>query len=149
MPRYFAALCFAVLAGRAQAQDYHLGPLRIEQPWSRTPPQAPAAAVYFTLKNTGQKADTLLGVSTPRAGEAMLHQSMQNGNTMTMREADHGVALPPGAAVRFKPGGLHVMLMALKKPLASVERFPLTLHFANAGKITIQVDVSPNEPANR
>lgn len=148
MLRNFVALSLVALAGLAQAQDYQLGPLRIEQAWSRTPPPQAPAAVYFTLKNTGQKADTLLGVSTPRAGEAMLHQSMQSGNAMTMREAGHGVALPPGSTVRFKPGGLHVMLMDLKKPLASGERFPLTLRFAHAGKITIQVDVSPNGPSD-
>jgi copper(I)-binding protein len=149
MRRLLAALCVVslLLPALTWARDYRLGPLRIETPWSRTPPpQAPAAAVYFTLQNTGKQADTLVSVSTPRAAEAMLHQSMESNGVASMKAADAGVALPAGATVAFKPGGLHVMLMGLKTPLKEGDRFPLTLHFAQAGKITIEITVAAAAP---
>jgi hypothetical protein len=146
MPRLLAALCAAVFALPALAHDYSFGPLRIAHPWSRpAPPQAPAA-VYFTLKNTGKLDDKLLSVSTPAAGDAMLHQNLNLSGTMQMRPLEAGVALPAGGTVEFKPGGLHVMLVDIKKPLKDGEFFPLTLLFAHAGKVTVKVAVSSKAP---
>ena len=45
---------------------------------------------------------------------------------MKMRAVD-AVELPAGKAVILKPGGLHVMLMDLKKPMADGDSVPLTL----------------------
>jgi len=43
--------------------------------------------------------------------------------------------------VELKPGGYHIMLMDLKRPLNAGETFPITLHFARAGDITATVVV--------
>lgn len=149
MRRLFAALCVVSLLHPAQgwARDYHLGALSIEAPWSRTPPpQAPAAAVYFTLRNIGAKPDTLLSASTPRASETMLHRSMDSNGVTSMQSAEEGVKIAPGATVAFKPGGLHIMLMGIKTALKEGDHFPLTLHFAHAGKVTVEVTVAASAP---
>ena len=41
----------------------------------------------------------------------------------------------------MRPGGLHIMLMGLKRKLKRGERFPLTLRFAAAGEVTVMVSV--------
>lgn len=147
MLRLLAVLLAATFALPALAQDFNHGGLHIGNPWSRTPPpNAPAAAVYFTLKNSGKQPDKLLSVSTPRAAEAMLHQNIDNNGVMQMRAAEAGIALPAGATVEFKPGGLHVMLMGIKQALQNGQVFPLTLNFARAGKVTVPVVVSTNAP---
>lgn len=141
MPRLFAAVLAAAFAMPALAHDYTLGALRIGHPWSRAaPPNAPAA-VYFTLNNSGKQADQLLSVTSPIAAEAMLHQNLENNGVMQMRELAHGVALPPGATVKLQPGGLHVMLIGIKQPLPDGAKFPLTLRFAKAGRVTVEVMV--------
>jgi copper(I)-binding protein len=58
---------------------------------------------------------------------------------MKMRPAEGSVNLAPGALVEFKPGGYHIMLLDLKQELEEGQNVPLTLTFAKAG--TIQVDV--------
>lgn len=60
---------------------------------------------------------------------------------MRMREVTDGVAVAPGTTVKFAPGGYHIMLMGLKQPLKAGDRFPLTLKFAKAGSVTVDVQV--------
>jgi copper(I)-binding protein len=59
---------------------------------------------------------------------------------MRMREVD-SVDLPAGKKIVFEPGGYHIMLLGLKKKLVEGERFPLTLEFEKAGKITVDIAV--------
>ena len=40
--------------------------------------------------------------------------------------AVESVALPAGKRIEFKPGGYHVMLMDLAKPLVAGDKVPLT-----------------------
>ena len=53
------------------------------------------------------------------------------------------IVIAPGQTVTAEPGGLHVMLTGLKKPLVAGTRVPLVLTFRHAGAITVQVDVHP------
>ena len=55
-----------------------------------------------------------------------------------MRPAE-GVELAPKASIEFKLKGYHIMLLDLKQTLAEGQTVPLTLTFAKAG--TIQIDV--------
>jgi len=43
----------------------------------------------------------------------------------------------------FQPGGNHVMLMQVKKPLRKGDSFPMTLIFEKAGDVQIRVTVEP------
>ncbi|MCY1410667.1 Copper chaperone PCu(A)C [compost metagenome] len=58
------------------------------------------------------------------------------------------VEVAPGKDLVFAPGAYHVMLMQPKDRslLADGKRFPLTLHFKNAGDITVEVAVQKNAP---
>ena len=58
----------------------------------------------------------LVGVSTPVAGAAEVHEMKMEGDVMRMR-AVAKLDLPAGQTVELKPGGYHVMLMDLKQPL--------------------------------
>ena len=48
---------------------------------------------------------------------------------------------PPGATVTLAPGGLHLMLMGLRKPLVRDTLVPLTLVFEKAGSVEIELSV--------
>jgi len=52
-----------------------------------------------------------------------------------------GIDIPPGQAVTLAPGGLHIMLEGLAKPLKAGQSFPLTLTFDKAGTRTVNVAV--------
>lgn len=118
----------------------------VTQVWSRAmPPSAPTGAVYFTLRNPGDKPDRLVGVQTPRAEKAELHTHVHKGEVMRMERIDT-VDVPAGGEVSFKPGGNHVMLFKLSEPLVAGEQFPLTLIFENAGEVTVEVSIQDQAP---
>jgi len=130
-----AAALLATVPALAQTAD-----IQVEQPWARaTPGAATSGAVYLTLIDHGAP-DRLTGVSTPVAGMAMLHESIVENGVAKMRMLD-GVRLEPQAPVALKPGGMHIMLTELKKPLRVGASFPLTLTFQNTPPLTVTVRV--------
>jgi periplasmic copper chaperone A len=63
-----------------------------------------------------------------------------------MREVD-AIDVPAGGKVKLEPGGLHIMLVGLKAPLAAGSSFPLTLKFEKAGELKVEVKVESGMPA--
>jgi len=61
-----------------------------------------------------------------------------------MRELP-SVPCPAGATVNSEPGGLHVMLVGLNRPLMAGTTFPVTLRFRDAGVLTLQIPVANRE----
>ncbi len=129
------ALLLASVAA-AQAQS-----VTAEHAWARaTAGMGRSAAVYLTLRDQGG-GDRLIGVKTPAAGMAMLHESFDDHGIARMRMLD-AIDLPAGRNVMLKPGGLHIMLTGLAHKLAEGDRFPLTLTFAKAPPLTVTVAVA-------
>ncbi len=129
------------------AHEYEVGNLHIDHPWSREmPPSAPTAAVYFVVQNKGDSADRLLSVDTPAAGKAELHEHLHQDGLMKMQQVP-SVEIPASAAVAFAPMGYHVMLFSLPRQFKDGERFPLTLHFEQAGTLQVEVAVQQEPPA--
>lgn len=126
-------------AGAASAHEYALKSLKIDHPFARaTPPGAKTGGVFVTVENTGSQSDRLISVSSPVAGVADLHEMKVDAGVMRMR----GVAaleVKPGETLELKPGGYHVMLSELRKPLKVGDKFPLTLKFENAGTVEVSV----------
>ena len=139
-------ILLTLLGNSAFADDYSVGNLHIGQPWSRAlPPNVPTGAAYFTVHNGGNEDDRLIGVSTPRAGRTELHTHVHLGDVMKMQKID-SVAIPASAEVRFEPGGNHVMLFNLTRPLVAGEHFPLTLEFEKAGQVELSVTIKTEAP---
>lgn len=117
------------------------GEVRVEKIWSRaTTPGADTAAVYLTLQAIGS-ADRLVGVDTDEAQMAMMHEAATQGGISAMRDVT-GIDLPVGTPVTLRPGGGHVMLMGLARPLRKGEHFRVTLRFAVAPAVTVDVPVA-------
>jgi copper(I)-binding protein len=113
----------------------------VSDAWARaTPPGAGVAAVYLTVRG-GSRADTLVAARTARAAMTEIHNVVESDGMAQMRPMDDGVAIPAGTTVRLAPHGLHLMLMQLAQPLVAGERFTVTLRFAQAGEIDVQVEV--------
>ncbi len=112
-------------AGVAMAQT-----VRVDEPWARASvPGQQSSGAFMTL--TAPEGAQLVGVSSPAAGVAEIHEMAMQGNVMRMR-AVASLELPAGKPVQLKPGGLHVMLMELKAPLAADSVLPLTLLLRDA-----------------
>ena len=136
----FAAFALAC-AMPAGAHDYALAALRIVHPYARaTPPGADVGGAFVTIDNKGSAADRLLGASSPVASRVELHTMAMDNGVMRMHEVP-AIDLPPGGEVQLKPGGLHMMLVGLKAPLAAGSSVPLRLTFEHAGSIDVDVAV--------
>ncbi len=136
-----AALLFAACA--AQAHEYRIGDLVIDHPWARPTagPNTPGAA-YMTVRNQGQEAETLAGAASPDAGKVEVHENLHDANgVMRMRAVEGGLKIPPGGTVELKPGGYHLMLTGLKHDLKEGGQIPLTLTFARAGNVDVDVKI--------
>ena len=144
MIRLLMALAtFVLLSGSyaASAETIRVGEVSIEYPWSRASVHNAAAGVaYMTLAAHGSELDRLIRLSTPAADRAEIHSHRMQDGTMMMDKLQ-AIELAPGVPAIFKPGGLHVMLIGLKKPLKEGDKFPLTLEFERAGSVTIDVPV--------
>lgn len=93
------------------------------------------------LSVTASVDDRLVGVSSPLAGRAQFHESRVESNMMMMFELRDGLPLPAGQTVELKPGGNHIMLLAVTEPLKAGDTVPLTLTFASAAPVEITATV--------
>jgi copper(I)-binding protein len=144
---------FASIVGAALAATFALavhagevtraGTLEIDTPWARASvgTTRPSAA-YVTIRNTGDRPDRLIEVTTPVAGHAETHAMAHEGGMMKMRPAGP-LEIPPGGELSLAPGGLHIMLRELKEPLDQGASLPLTLVFETAGEVTVEVPIAP------
>ena len=105
-----------------------------------TPPGVSVAAVYIEI--VAATDDVLLKIATPLADKTEIHESVVTDGMMQMRPRD-SVPLEAGKPLRFAPGGLHLMLMNLHKPLLIDHSFPIDLHLQRAGIVTANVQVVP------
>ncbi len=148
-----ALLAAAMLAGLALcapavARD-HPRDIRVLDAWCPpTPPGSPTAAGYLTISNQGREADRLLGGSSPAAAQVQLHSMTMQGGVMRMRPVIEGLAIASSATTRIQPGGgLHLMLIGLKRPLKAGERADVTLDFAKAGPVRVDFVVRARDEA--
>jgi copper(I)-binding protein len=111
--------------------------------WSRATGQADTAAVYVTIENKGG-ADQLVGVRSS-IGKATLHESAMEGDVMRMRPIDpgQGLSVPSNGKLVLAPGGAHVMITGLKKPLEAGDHFGLTMLFDKSRPHRVTVSVKP------
>lgn len=101
------------------------------------------AAAYLTIRNEGS-ADTLTGVRAS-IGEASLHESTMANGIARMRPIapGEGLVVPSNGKLALAPGGAHVMIAGLKRPLTPGDRFSLTLRFERSGARKVNVRVRP------
>lgn len=139
-----AGLVFAATGvAPVQAEVASIGPIQAEAAWARaTAPHMQAGAVFLTLHNTGSAPDRLIGAAAPVARVTELHTHLMEGGIMRMRPVE-AIDLPPGQTVALQPGGDHVMLIGLTQRLVEGETFPLTLTFAQAGRLAVSVSIAP------
>lgn len=98
-------------------------------------------AAYMTI--TSVTDNSLIKVESSVTDSVEIHSmSMENG-VMKMRMLDQ-LALKANTPNKLTPGGFHLMLFDLRKPLKAGESVSFTLHFKNqAGKDSLATVSSP------
>jgi copper(I)-binding protein len=122
-------------------------PVRIVNAWTKaTVPGQKVAGVYLEILSPLEAR--VVDVSFPLARSAEIHSMKMENGTMKMRPLKT-LELPAGQWVKLEPGGLHVMLFDLERPLRAGQRLPLTLTVELTGQrrreITTQIFVKNSE----
>lgn len=134
----------AATAGPAFGQQVAESGITVTDAWARaTPPSASTAAIYATIRNEGDAPDRLIGIESAIAGNADIHKMTMQGGVMRMRPLSDGLAVAPGASVALAPGGVHGMLIGLKKPLSPGDNFSLWAIFESGERVETTVSVVP------
>jgi copper(I)-binding protein len=93
--------------------------------WVRgTVPAQKATGAFLTLRSSEDAK--VVAAASPAAKIVEVHEMVMKDNVMQMRAVE-SLALPAGKTVELKPGGYHVMLIDLVKPLIAGEKVPVTL----------------------
>lgn len=117
--RQFAAALLTALTLPAFAQ------VSATDAWVRgTVPGQQATGAFMNLQSASDAA--IVSAASPVAKVVEIHEMAHEGGMMKMRAIDR-LPLPAGKKVELKPGGYHVMLMALTGPIKEGDSVPITL----------------------
>ena len=137
-----AAAALMTLAHPAHAQ------VDVEAAWAR-PTVAGQTGTGAFMRLKSKDGARVLGASSAVAGVVEIHEMAMSGNVMRMRPLP-SLDLPAGSTVELKPGGNHIMLMDLKRPLTVGEKIKIELRLQGAdGKLVTQpvdFEVRPRAP---
>ena len=130
----------AAFSPAALAQSVAHGGIVVQRVWARAAAEeGMSSVVYLTIVNRGGD-DALIHARRPVATAEVLHQTRNDGGVMRMLDVA-GIPIPSGQRVAFKPGGYHIMLVGLQKPLKPGDTFPVSLTFAHAGTLIVEAHV--------
>ncbi len=149
--RPFLAAVPALLAAPvvAVAQEPRAGDLAVQQPWTRAAGEGATGGGFLSISNRGAAADRLVSASSPAARAMELHTMVRDGDVMRMRAVE-AIEVPAGQTVALRPGGLHLMLVGLSRPLREGETVSVVLRFERAGEVRVDLSVQAagaREPA--
>ncbi len=115
--------------------------IQVIDPWAREiPPGLTTSAGFLGMKNTGNTEHKLVAAESANTGMVELHTHINDNGVMRMRPVEN-IPVAPGSTTTLQPGGLHLMLMMIKKPLKAGEKMAITLEFEDGSKKDIEAEV--------
>jgi copper(I)-binding protein len=115
----------------------------VEGPYVRLmPPASTRTGAFLVLKNPSAREVKLVRAATDAAKVVELHTHINEGGVMKMRPVPF-IAVPAGGSTTLEPGGLHIMLIDLVRPLAESQNVKLTLSFDDGSELVVDAPVRP------
>jgi len=105
-----------------------------------TPPGQMMSAAFMTLSNDSDKTITLTGGTSNDVASIEIHNHTMTDGVMSMQRIE-GLKIEAGEKVELAPGGLHVMLIGLKKSLVDGEKFTFDIVFKDGSKQTLMLPI--------
>lgn len=140
-PLFFCKQSFATIALMLLfAAPAHAQEVSVKDAWIRGTVQGQSATGAF-MELTGKSNARLVGAASPAAKTVEVHNMKVENSIMKMFPVE-GIDLPAGKPVKLAPGGYHVMLMDLQKPLNAGDKVPMKLTFELANRKRETVDLS-------
>lgn len=118
-------------------------PLEVENAWAKAADSG-MTAVFADITNSSSVDVTMVAGSTDAAAMVELHEVVDG----VMREKDGGHLIPAGETLSLMPGGDHIMLMGLTKPLLAGDTLSVTIELDNGETLVIDAQVRDYQGAN-
>lgn len=113
------------------------GSITVADGWARVS-SGPNSAIFMHMYNDGKTDDALVSAASNIAETTELHTHIKEGDVYKMRPVPH-MLVNAGEKTTLKPGGLHIMLLNIKRPINEGDKVPVTLTF-KSGQV-IHVDL--------
>lgn len=124
-------------SSESAAAETSIAALSLDEAWVKAADDG-MTAVFGTLKNDTDTDITLVEAKYPDADMVQLHETVEDDSgATTMREKKGGIAIPAGESVTLEPGGDHIMLMGLKKPIKAGEEISVELVTADDRSVDV------------
>lgn len=105
-----------------------------------TIPGTNISSAYMTIHNNYEKTVTLQRVSSKISPRVEIHQHSMEAGVMSMQKLN-SLNIDGKSQAVLQPGGLHLMVFDVKKPLQNNDTVEFTLHFLAQGELTVQLPV--------
>lgn len=142
-PKFLAIVLPAVLLVPAAPAQAHTDDVTISQAWIRSSEYSDhiggMTGIFAKISNNTDHKIVLIGGNTRTASMVQTHEVVGG----VMREKSGGIVIPAGKTVTLQPGGLHVMLMNLKRAIRSGTRVHFTFAFKGARSQTLLLLAKP------
>ncbi|MEP2447909.1 MAG: copper chaperone PCu(A)C [Balneola sp.] len=115
------------------------------QNWARPGVQGQMSGAYFVYTNPLNIADTLISVYSPQAMMTQIHESYTTEDGLAGMREKKEIVVHSDETLVLKQGGLHVMLMNLKKDLSENDSVEVALEFTKAGTVKLKLPVKNNK----
>ncbi|MEY4329170.1 MAG: hypothetical protein RL703_989 [Pseudomonadota bacterium] len=139
MRRFVLSTVALCIAASVSAADVKVGNLSIDDVWARTGQPGQVSAAFMDVKNKGT-ADKIVSAHCDCAKATELHDMKMADGKMLMMQVP-AMDVPANGDLKLKPGGYHIMLIGLNRPLAAGETLPIKLKFEKAGELTVHAQV--------
>jgi periplasmic copper chaperone A len=99
--------------------------LKTNDTWAKAASSGMTAA-FGTITNPTKRAIRVVAARSPYS-PMQIHQTGMVDGAMKMMQKPGGLVIPAGETIELKPGGDHLMLMKLNRPIKAGTRVPITL----------------------
>ncbi len=105
-----------------------------------TPPDQQTTAAYMNIHNTNDKPYRLVAVVSDAARMVQLHEVKETDGVARMQQVDF-IDLPAKKNTALQPGGYHIMLIDLMKPLNPGDTIDFTLVYNDGSRTELTMPV--------
>ena len=132
----------ALMVAAAPVSSIERASVQISRPWAQmVAPGEDTIAIYATVVNA--RGDTLTSVSSPAAASAAIYLTLRKGGRASLYQVSGGLPFAANQPLFMDPDGTQIRLTRLKPGIAVGQTLSITLNFARAGTMSIDVLIEP------
>lgn len=135
MKKYYLA---ALLASFVGAGTLFAADIEVMEPFAKaTPPNAPATGIFMEIKNNSKEDIALVSASNSITDVTEIHTHLEEKGMKKMVQIPK-IDIKAGKTAHLKPGGMHIMVMDLKKGVKEGDKINLKLNFDNGESVEVK-----------